>query len=78
MRSRPGRYVGSKDIEATAFVVDVPAATNYAEHQERTQYIRDNCRRENWSNYATQWGVPTSRYLFLNQEDAMYFKMRFQ
>lgn len=77
MRSRPGRYVGHKDIEEAAYAVSVPQATSYEEHQERTRYIRDHCRRENWSNCATQWGKPLAIYLFLNQEDAMHFKMRF-
>ena len=78
MRARPGRYVGYKDIEITAFVVDLPAATNYEEHQERTRFIRDNCRRADWSNVATQYSVtPLARYMFVDQEDAMHFKMRF-
>ena len=85
VRSRPGRYVGHADIEASAYAVDIPPAIDFEDHQERTNFIRENCRRDNWSNVATIKYDPgasyvsmiIARYLFLNQEDAMHFKMRF-
>ncbi len=86
MRKRSGRFVGYKEIEETAYEVDLSIPW-FSGLQDRTRFIRDNCRRGNWSKVPWVLGrtkpdengdrMATVRYLFVDQEDAMHFKMRF-
>lgn len=90
MRSRPGRFVGYKDIEDVAYEVDLNLTLPWTvinNQHVRTRFIRDNCRRGNWSKvpWVLGYTLPDGngnrtamvRYLFVDQEDAMHFKMRF-
>ncbi len=86
MRRRTGRFVGYKDIEESAYEVDLAMPWVFGQQEECTRFIRDNCRRGNWSKVPWAMGYlkpdedgrkAITRYLFVDQEDAMHFKMRF-
>lgn len=86
MRRRSGRFV-SHELVGDAYEVDLNVVWVMGDQDVRTRFIRDHCRRGNWSKvpWALQHYKPdetgerkaTVRYLFADQTDAMHFKMRF-
>lgn len=62
--------------------IDLPDPSSWnrcAEQDERTAYIRAECRRANWSKIPLVSRAKLMvRYFFVDKEDAMMFKMRFQ
>lgn len=80
MRCRTGRFVGYKNIEGAAYEVDLDIPWFFHQQEECTRFIRENCRRGNWSRVPWAFNDGSKacvRYLFVDQEDAMHFKMRF-
>lgn len=83
MKKRTGRFVGHETLNKNdTYKVDLPDPSSWnrcAEQDERTAYIRAEGRRANWSKEILMGrGNLLVRYHFLDQEDAMIFKMRFQ
>lgn len=80
-----GKYIQAKDLRDPISVV---ARGNRG---PMTAFIRDNCRRGNWSCHSIEYGRPitlvdirekiTGRqpryYLFENEKDAVVFRLRF-
>lgn len=82
MRKRSGRFVNTGTLVGqSTYQIDLPDPCTWnrcAEQDERTAYIRAHCRRADWSKEI----LPSRsrlmvRYHFLDQEDAMAFKLRF-
>lgn len=84
MRRRTGRFIHVDQIRDVpgVYVVDLPDPSSWnrcAEQDARTAYIRAECRRANWSKIPLMSRAKLEvRYYFLDKEDAMIFKLRFQ
>lgn len=85
MRQRPGKMRNPQDLRRRGTVHEVmPERETEEKDGERTDYVRTNCRRGDWATDYVRVAIPSARemewrrvYMFADEADAMFFRMRF-